>query len=263
MNIIVCVKQVPGTNKVAVDPVTGVLIRDGVESKLNPYDLYALETAYTLAEQTDGKVKALSMGPPQAKAALSEAIWMGADEAALLSDRKFGGADVLATSKALSLGVKALGDYDIILCGKQTTDGDTAQVGPELAETLGIEHTANVVEIKEVRKDGLTVVVNLDTVLQTLDIKYPCLLTVDKGINTPRLPSYNRKKQMNCDELIKVYTVADLKDADESKLGLKGSPTQVERIFNPENDVEKEMLEGTVDEMVTELYEKLKSKKLI
>ena len=94
MNIIVCVKQVPGTNKVAVDPVTGVLIRDGVESKLNPYDLYALETAYTLAEQTDGKVKALSMGPPQAKAALSEAIWMGADEAALLSDRKFGGADV-------------------------------------------------------------------------------------------------------------------------------------------------------------------------
>lgn len=263
MNIIVCVKQVPGTNKVAVDPVTGVLIRDGVESKLNPYDLYALETAYTLAEQTDGMVKALSMGPPQAKAALSEAIWMGADSAVLLSDRKFGGADVFATANALSLGVKALGEYDVILCGKQTTDGDTAQVGPELAEALGIEHTANVVEIKEVTDDGITVVVNLDTVLQTLKIKYPCLLTVDKGINTPRLPSYNRKKAMNCDELIKVCTVADLEDADETKLGLKGSPTQVERIFPPENDVQKEMLEGSADKVVAELYGKLKSKKLI
>ncbi len=263
MNIIVCVKQVPGTNKVAVDPVTGVLIRDGVESKLNPYDLYALETAFVLAEQTNGKVKALSMGPPQAKAALAEAIWMGADEAVLLSDRKFGGADVYATSNALALGVGAMGKYDIILCGKQTTDGDTAQVGPELAETLGIEHVANVVEIKEVANDSVTVVVNLDNILQTLKIGYPCLLTVDKGINTPRLPSYNRKKAKNGDELIKVYSVADLKDADENKLGLKGSPTQVERIFPPENDVEKEMLEGDTESVVDGLYARLKAKKLI
>ena len=263
MNIIVCVKQVPGTNKVAVDPVTGVLIRDGVESKLNPYDLYALETAYTLCEQTEGSVKALSMGPPQAKAALKEAIWMGAESGILLSDRKFGGADVYATANALKLGVEAFGDYDVILCGKQTTDGDTAQVGPELAEALGIEHTANVVEIKEVDNESITVVVNLDTVLQTLKIKFPCLLTVDKGINTPRLPSYNRKRKMNCDELIKVYTVADLKNADETKLGLKGSPTQVERIFPPENDVEKEMLQGTAETVVDELYNKLKLKKLI
>ncbi len=263
MNIIVCVKQVPGTNKVAVDPVTGVLIRDGVESKLNPYDLYALETAFSLAEQTDGAVKALSMGPPQAKVALKEAMWMGAESGVLLSDRKFGGADVYATANALKLGVNAMGDYDVILCGKQTTDGDTAQVGPELAEALGIEHTANVTEIKEVTKDSITVVVNLDNILQTLKIKYPCLLTVDKGINTPRLPSYNRKKAMNSDELIKVYTVADLEEADETKLGLKGSPTQVERIFPPENDVEKEMLEGGAEKVVNELYEKLTAKKLI
>ncbi len=263
MNIIVCVKQVPGTNKVAVDPVTGVLIRDGVESKLNPYDLYALETAYSLAEQYEGSVKALSMGPPPAKAALAEAIWMGAESGVLLSDRKFGGADVYATAGALKLGVNAMGNYDVILCGKQTTDGDTAQVGPELAESLGIEHASNVVEIKEADEKSITVVVNLDTVLQTLKINYPCLLTVDKGINTPRLPSYNRKKSMNCDELIKVYTVADLKEADENKLGLKGSPTQVERIFPPENDVEKEMLTGSTEQKVSALYEKLKAKKLV
>ena len=155
MNLIVCVKQVPGTNKVEVDPVTGVLKRDGIDSKLNPHDLFALETAFTIAEKTDGCVKTLSMGPPQAKDALLETLWMGASESALLSDRKFGGADVAATSNALALGVKQMGDYDIIICGKQTTDGDTAQVGPELAERLGIEHVANVTEIVALEKTAL------------------------------------------------------------------------------------------------------------
>ena len=263
MNIIVCIKQVPGTNKVAVDPVTGVLKRDGVESKLNPYDLYALESAYQHAEQTGGSVKVLSMGPPQAKTALAEALWMGAESGILLSDRKFGGADVFATANALSLGIGAMGEYDLILCGKQTTDGDTAQVGPELAEALGIEHTANVTEINEVGDKDITVTVNLDSVLQTLKISYPCLITVDKGVNTPRLPSFNRKKQMDCEELIKVLSVADLENADENLLGLKGSPTQVERIFPPENDIEKELLEGTADEITERLYGKLKAKKLI
>ncbi len=263
MNLIVCVKQVPGTNKVEVDPVTGVLKRDGVDSKLNPYDLFALETAFSIAEETNGCVKALSMGPPQAKTALMETLWMGADEAYLLSDRKFGGADVAATSNALALGVEQMGDYDIIICGKQTTDGDTAQVGPELAERLGIEHVANVTEILALDKDSITVKIDLDRVHQTAKIKLPCLLTIEKDANTPRLPSYNRKKAMNSDELIKVYSVADLPSADESTLGLKGSPTQVERIFPPEKDVQQEMLNGTADELSEKLYNILKDKKFV
>ncbi len=263
MNLIVCVKQVPGTNKVEVDPVTGVLKRDGVDSKLNPYDLFALETAFTIAEETDGCVKTLSMGPPQAKDALMETLWMGADESALLSDRKFGGADVAATSNALALGVKQMGDYDIIICGKQTTDGDTAQVGPELAERLGIEHVANVTEIVALEKDSITVKIDLDRVHQTAKIKLPCLITIEKDANTPRLPSYNRKKAMNGDELIKVYSVADLPEADENTLGLKGSPTQVERIFPPEKDVQQEMLSGTSAELSDKLYNILKERKFI
>ena len=138
MNILVCIKQVPGTNKVEVDPVTGVLVRNGVESKMNPYDLYAIETALKLREERGGTVSVISMGPPQAKAVIYEAFSMGADEGALISDRRFGGADVLATSYTLSQGIRKFGSFDLILCGKQTTDGDTAQVGPQTAEKLGI-----------------------------------------------------------------------------------------------------------------------------
>lgn len=147
MNIFVCIKQVPGTNKVDIDPVTGTLKRGGVDSKMNPYDLYALETALRLRERCGGKVSVVSMGPPQAETVIREAYAMGADEGVLLSDRRFGGADVLATSYALSQGVRRLGEFDLLLCGKQTTDGDTAQVGPELAEWLGIPSVSNVRKI--------------------------------------------------------------------------------------------------------------------
>lgn len=263
MNIIVCVKQVPGTNKVAVDPVTGVLIRDGVDSKLNPYDLFALETAFSIAENNDGRVTALSMGPPQAKAALLETLWMGADSGVLLSDRKFGGADVAATSNALALGVKQIGEYDLIVCGKQTTDGDTAQVGPELAERLGIEHIANVTEIVAIDRDSITVTADMDKILSTVKIKLPCLITVEKDANTPRLPSYKRKKAMSDDGLIRVYSVADLPGVDESTIGLKGSPTQVERIFAPEKELEQEMLTGTGEELSEKLYTLLKDRKFV
>ena len=263
MNIIVCVKQVPGTNKVAVDPVTGVLIRDGVDSKINPYDLFALEEGFALAEKYGGQVKTLSMGPPMAKEALKETIYMGASEAVLLSDRKFGGADVAATSCALSLGVGKIGEYDLIICGKQTTDGDTAQVGPELAEKLGIEHIANVTEILECDEKTITVVCDLDKVHQTARLSLPCLITVEKDANTPRLPSYNRKKSMNCDELIKVYSVADIPEADEKKLGLSGSPTQVEKIFPPEKNTDRTMLEGSADELSQSLFALLKERKFV
>ena len=161
MEILVCIKQVPGSNKVEVDPVTGVLKRDGADSKMNPYDLYALEVGLELREQYGGKVSVLTMGPPQAKAVLYEAFAMGADEGALITDRKFGGADVLATSYTLSQGIKKFGKFDLILCGLQTTDGDTAQVGPEVSETLGIPCVCNVSAIGAVKAGGITVMMDM------------------------------------------------------------------------------------------------------
>ncbi|MDR3602471.1 MAG: electron transfer flavoprotein subunit beta/FixA family protein, partial [Desulfosporosinus sp.] len=152
MEILVCIKQVPGISKIEVDPITGVLKRDGVDSKMNPYDLYAIETALRIKEQVGGTVKVISMGPPQAQDVIKEAYMMGADEGALVSDRKFAGADVLATAYTISQGVRKMGNFDLILCGKQTTDGDTAQVGPEMAEYLGIPHIANVLKIIELKE---------------------------------------------------------------------------------------------------------------
>lgn len=263
MNIIVCVKQVPASSKVQVDPVTGVLIRDGADSKLNPFDLFALESAFSIAENVGGTVKTLSMGPPPAKAALDETLWMGADEAVLLSDRKFGGADVAATASALKLGIEKMGDYGLIICGKQTTDGDTAQVGPELAEKLGIDHIANVIEIVEATEEYITVVADMDRVLQTAKLKLPCLITIDKDANTPRLPSYRRKLEFQQKESVKVYSVNDLEGADENVLGLKGSPTKVERIFSPEKNLDRRMLTGSSEELSDNIYTLLKSKKFI
>ena len=155
MKIAVCIKQVPGTTQVEVDPVTGTLKRDGVESKLNPYDLYALETALRLKEQLGAEITALTMGPPQAEEILREAYMMGVDDAVLVSDRKFAGADVLATSYAISQALRAAGPFDLIICGRQTSDGDTAQVGAELAEFLGIPHVANVIRIEGANRAGL------------------------------------------------------------------------------------------------------------
>lgn len=263
MTILVCVKQVPSTNKAEVDEETGVLKRAGVASKLNPYDLFALETAFTLAEETGGTVKTLSMGPPQAKDALKETLWMGAKEGVLLCDHAFAGADVAATSYALALGVKEIGRFDLILCGKQTTDGDTAQVGPELAERLNIEHATNVVRIDRTDTSGITVTIDLDSVLQTQRMEFPCLLTIDKDANTPRLPSYRRKKSIDAQKDITVYAVCDLAESDETKLGLKGSPTQVERIFPPENHVEKLTLNGTGAELADAMYHLLHDLKFV
>jgi len=241
MNIIVCIKQVPGTNHVNVDPVTGTLIRDGVASKMNPYDLNALELGLNLIKENGGRLQVVSMGPPSAKEVIKEAIYMGAQGGVLISDRKFGGADVLATSYTLCSGIKAIGAYDLILCGKQTTDGDTAQVGSELAEHLSIPHSANV---KEVSVDGdcLKYVSNLDNKVITARIKMPCLLCTDNDINTPRLPSFNRRKEYgDCEQLIKTITFNEIEDKDENHYGLKGSATQVERIFEPDKKSDKQI----------------------
>lgn len=261
MNIIVCIKQVPGTNHVNVDPKTGTLIRDGVAAKMNPNDLNALELALQLINDNGGSLKVITMGPPAAKQVIQEAIYMGAESGTLVSDRKFGGADVLATSYTLCSGIKTMGEYDLILTGKQTTDGDTAQVGSELAEHLNIPHVANV---KEVKKDGdmLIYVSNLDNKIETGKITTPCLLCTDSDINTPRLPSFKRKfEYKDCDELIKVITFEDIEDKDENHYGLKGSATQVEKIFEPEKRHDKQIFDN--GDLSDKVYEILKEKKFI
>ncbi len=193
MNTIVCIKQVPGTSKVEVDEKTGVLKRDGIDTKMNPYDLYALETAFNIKEKKGGSISVISMGPPQAMEVIREAFSMGADNGVLISDRKFAGADVLATSYTISQGIRETGDFDLIICGKQTTDGDTAQVGPEIAEYLGIPHVANVRKILEIENDYITVEMDMPNTVEIVEVKYPCLLTVEKDIFEPRLPSYRKK----------------------------------------------------------------------
>ena len=243
LNIIVCVKQVPGTSNVEVDPVTGVLKRDGTSVKLNPFDLYALETSFRIRDEEGGSITALSMGPGQATGSLLEAVYMGADRGVLLSDRLFAGADVQATSYVLKCGVEKIGDFDLIVCGKQTTDGDTAQVGPELAEQLGIEHAAGVVSIDAVDEGSITVTLDLDSALQTQKMKLPCLITVAKDIFTPRLPSFRRRFETPSGA-VTTYSAADLEAIDPARCGLKGSPTQVERIFPPETRGEREFYDG-------------------
>ena len=261
MNIIVCVKQVPGTTSVEVDPVTGVLRRDGVDSKLNPYDLYAIETAMCLAERTGGAVRTLTMGPPQAREALLETVYMGADEGILVSDRRFAGADVLATSYTLSQAVGLAGDFDLILCGKQTTDGDTAQVGAEMAEFLGIPHAGNVLSA-EPEPGGLVVRLNQESRIVTQRMPLPCLLCMDGGVNTPRLPSYRRKRELTGDP-VRVVTLDDFADRDERHYGLSGSPTQVARIFPPDRNSSREVLTGSGAELAARLTDILAERKYL
>ena len=263
MNIIVCIKQVPGTSNVKVDPVTGVLIRDGVESKMNPYDLYALELGLKLREKNGGSLRVVSMGPPPAAAVLKEAIYMGADSGVLVSDRKFGGADVLATSYTLAQAIASMGGCDLILTGKQTTDGDTAQVGAELAEFLGIPHFSNVLELEATGDGRVRYKANLDNKLITATVPTPCVMCAEAEINTPRLPSYRRKKEFDTEELIAIFSLADFADKDELHYGLNGSPTQVERIFPPEKNTDKKVLEGNDETLAENLFEILKEKKFI
>ena len=262
MNILVCVKQVPGSSNVEVDPVTGVLKRNGVQSKINPYDLYGIEVALTLAERYGGRVDSITMGPPQAKAVITETMAMGASRGAVLSDRKFAGADVLATAYTLSQGIRKFGEYDLIICGKQTTDGDTAQVGAEVAEYLGLPNISNVLSVDEVKDGRVYVTAGLDDRNVRMSVALPCLISVDADINTPRLPSYKVKKTI-ADDAVTFFSFADLEDQDEKHYGLSGSATQVERIFPPEKNAEKCYIEGTADEQAAAIFRLLCDKKMV
>ncbi|MBI4654171.1 MAG: electron transfer flavoprotein subunit beta/FixA family protein [Nitrospirae bacterium] len=267
MNIVVCIKQVPDTAEVRINPETNTLIRKGVPSIINPYDLHALEAGLEIRDKLGGKVTVLTMGPPQAENSLRDAISMGADEAVLLTDRAFAGSDTLATSYTLSKAIEKIG-ADIIFCGKQAIDGDTAQVGPEIAEFLGIPHIAYVKKIEVVNpvrktpfsdgvKDGYIRVHRLmDEGYDIVESSIPVLLTVVKELNQPRLPSLKGKmaakkagiKKMGHSEI----------SADENRLGLKGSPTQVKNIFAPKIKSDRIMLAGSSEEQVSKLIKELR-----
>ena len=262
MKILVCVKQVPGSSNVEVDPVTGVLKRSGIPSKINPYDLYAIETALSLTERFGGSVETLTMGPPQAKAVIQETVCMGAKKGTVLTDRKFAGADVLATAYTLSQGVRKCGEFDLILCGKQTTDGDTAQVGAEVAEYLEIPNVSNVLSIDDFQEGKLHATASLDEKIVSMAISLPCLISVDGDINTPRLPSYKIRKNLTEDS-VSFLTFADFADQDEAHYGLTGSATQVERIFPPEKVSQKQTLDADPETQAQSLFTLLRDKKML
>lgn len=256
MNIIVCIKQVPGTTTVDIDPETGVLRRDGIASKMNPYDLYALETALRIREAHGGQISVMTMGPPQAEAVIREAYMMGADQGYLLTDRRFAGSDVLATSYTLSQGIRTIESWDLIVCGKQTTDGDTAQVGAAIAEWLDIPHVTWVQAIETITDNGMTVVKNMAESVETIRIQFPCLMTVDKDIFMPRLPSY--KKMMDTENRpVTVLSLDHLQDQDDSHYGLNGSPTQVERIFPPDDSRKQVIWDDTAENGAEKLFDLL------
>lgn len=264
MNIVACIKQVPATQQVKVDPETGNLMRAGVRSKMNPFDLFALEVALRLRAAYGGQVTVITMGPPQAEAVLREAYTMGADHGVLLTDRRFAGADVLATSRTLAAGIAALPGFDLILCGRQTTDGDTAQVGPALAETLGIPHVTWIREITGISDGKVMLVHELPTHVMTLRLPLPALLTVEKDTVTPRLPSYRTLKAVR-DKPIQRLTCDDLvaAGADAKTFGSDGSPTRVERVYTPTHEVPRVRLTGTAAETARQLAALLREQRIL
>lgn len=262
MKIIVCVKQVPDTTEVKIDPIKGTLIREGVPSILNPDDLNALEEALRLRDEHEGsEVSVLTMGPPQAKEMLIECMAVGADKAYLLSDKFFGGSDTWATSNTIAAGIRKIGDADIIFAGRQAIDGDTAQVGPQIAHRLDMP-VVTYVEKVTVQKDDLIVNRQLEDGYEVIKVKMPCLLTCVKELNHPRYMTVSNI----LDAYEKEITVWGHEDINlrPEECGLKASPTQVYRSFTPELKGKGEMIPaGSTKEVAKALVNKLKEKHLI
>lgn len=246
MNMVVCIKQVPNTTEIKIDPITNTLIRDGVESILNPFDTYAIEEAVRLKEQHGGTVTAITMGPPQGEAILREAVSLGVDKIILLSDRRFAGADTWATSLTLAAAIRKLGEVDLILTGQQATDGDTAQVGPGIAAHLDLPQTCFVRKIESIECRNMVVQRLMEDGYDRIEIQMPAVISVVKEINTPRLPSLRGKKNAKTAELT-IWNCDDL-ELDEAAVGLNGSPTQVLKIFTPKHDKVTQIFTGPADE---------------
>lgn len=256
MHIIVCIKQVPNTTDVRIDPATNTLMREGVESVINPFDAYAIEEAVRLKERLGGKVTAVTMGPPQAENALREAISLGCDEAVLVTDRKFAGSDTWATSYTLAAAIRKIGTFDLIICGKQASDGDTAQVGPGISAHLDLPQVTYVKKIEEISASSAKVHRMTEEGYDVVETPVPCVLTVVKEINTPRLPSLRGMMKAKSAKPMK-WNAEDI-EADPKLLGLDGSPTRVVRIFTPPPRKGGELLKGDVQDTARELAELLK-----
>lgn len=257
MKILVCVKQVPDAKDVRLDPKTNTLAREGVEAIMNPYDRHALEEAVAIKEQQGGKVTVITMGPPQAETVLREAIACGADEAVLVSDRAFAGADTWATAYTLAKAVETLGGFDLILCGKQAIDGDTAQVGPGLARRLRLPYAACIQKTRQVTADAIEVERMMDDGFDVLRLPLPALITVVKDINEPRVASLKGKMKAKKAEIQQFS--ANYIGADPKCIGLAGSPTKVVRVFSPEPRGDRRLFSGSVDEQVDQLVACLKA----
>lgn len=261
MKIIVCIKQVPNTNEVRINQETGTLIREGVPSIINPDDRNALEEALCLKDEHGANVTVLCMGPAQAKLALQEALAMGADEAVLLSDRAFGGSDTWATATIIAAAIEKLGKFDIVFCGRQAIDGDTAQVGPEIAEFLQIPQVTYVKDVK-VLEQTLRVTRYTEIGDYVMECQMPVLLTAIKELNTPRYPNVRGIFEAFQRD-IRVLTLEDL-DIDTTQIGLKGSPTNVYKSFVPVKSRNSEIIEGSDGKAkAATLVEKLASLKLL
>lgn len=263
MNIIVLIKQVPNTTEVKLDPKTGNLIREGVETIINPDDLHAVEIAVSLKEAHGGSVTVLTMGPPQAIDALTEAMGMGADKGVLLSDRAFAGADTWATSHTLGKAIQRAGEFDLILAGRQAIDGDTAQVGPQVADFLGLPQVTYVFDIESVSDDRMIVKRRLEDGYERIECKLPALLTVIPGAKPPRYPVMALLLAA-CRERapIDFWNAADIR-VTTSEVGLEGSLTQVMKTFAPKFERQSEILEGSTSEVVEKLITHFKDNKLV
>jgi electron transfer flavoprotein beta subunit len=255
VNVIVCIKQVPETTEVRVDPKTNALIREGVKSIINPFDENAIEAALQLRDANGGKVTVVCMGPPQAEEALRHALAMGADEAVLLCDPASRGSDTLATSYTLAQLVRKLGEFDLIICGKQAIDGDTGQVGPGLAERLGIPQITFAIGL-ELADKKLRARRVLDDLFEVIEVRLPALVTVVKQINEPRFPSMRNVLKARKAQIIK-WTAADI-GADLTQTGFDGSPTTVIKVWPPEKRGGGTILHGATDEVVAALATAIK-----
>lgn len=268
MHIIVCIKQVPNTADVRIDPSTNTIIREGVESIVNPFDMYAIEEAIRLREQYQGKVTVISMGPMQATSALKEAVAMGVDSAVLLSDRAFAGSDTLATSYILATAIRKLAPFDIIICGKQASDGDTAQVGPGIAVHLDlpqITYIRKIEEVKETTTSGGQGRIRAERLIEegyeVIESSLPVLITVVKEINEPRLPSLKGKIRAN-KMSVPIWNAENI-GANTDMIGLRGSPTVVNKIFSPPKRTGGKIYTSEPKDAAAELVKELLDKKII
>jgi electron transfer flavoprotein beta subunit len=270
LKIIVCIKQVPGIMEIKINPQTNTLIREGIENIINPFDTYAIEEGVSLKERIasseagsslEVEVIALTMGPHHSETMLREAISLGADSAILLSDRAFAGSDTWATAYTLSKAIKKIDGWKLIILGKQTLDGDTGQVGPELAQILNIPFVGYASRITEINDSRMTVKRLMEDRYETFDIKLPAAISVGKDINIPRVPSL-RGKMKSKSAQIPVWGIGQI-EVDEKDCGLSGSYTQVIKIFTPEHKYEVKMVTGTPEEQVNEVYTKLKELSII